>query len=73
MPVKGWVRMITDRLGFDPGNEALRFSITATVLIGVSLILFKAVEDPARRLLRGIFARMETARTMQAQRKRATT
>lgn len=71
MPVKGWVQMITDRLHLD--NEALRFAITATALIGVSLILFKAVEDPARRFLRGVFARMETARTMQAQRKRVTT
>ena len=75
MPVKGWVQMITDRMHL--GNEGLRFSITAATLIGVSLILFKAVEDPSRKLLRGIFARMETARTGRdedrAQRKRATT
>jgi peptidoglycan/LPS O-acetylase OafA/YrhL len=70
MPVKGWVQIITERMHL--GNEALRFLITATALIGVSLILFKAVEDPARKVLRGIFARMETARTAQAQRKRAT-
>jgi len=75
MPVKSWVQTITERLHL--GNEGLRFLITATVLIGVSLILFKAVEDPARKLLRGVFARMETARTGRAedqvQRKRATT
>ncbi len=71
MPVKSWVQAITERMHL--GNEGLRFLITTTALIGVSLILFKAVEDPARKLLRGIFARMEAGRTAQEQRKRATT
>jgi peptidoglycan/LPS O-acetylase OafA/YrhL len=52
-------------------SEALRFLITATALIGVSLILFKAVEDPARKVLRGVFSRMEAARMAQKDRKRA--
>lgn len=71
MPVKGWVQMVTEPMHLN--NEAVRFLITTTALIGVSLILFKAVEDPARKLLRGIFARMEAGREAQAQRKRATT
>jgi len=71
MPVKNWVLLITARMHLN--SEALRFLITATVLIGISLILFKAVEDPARKVLRGIFSRMEAARMGQEQRKRATT
>ena len=69
MPVKGWVQLITSAMHLN--SEAIRFLITATVLIGVSLILFKAVEDPARKVLRGVFSRMEAARAAQDQRKRA--
>ena len=69
MPVKNWVQLITSAMHLN--SEALRFLITATVLIGVSLILFKAVEDPARKVLRGVFSRMEAARTAQNQKKRA--
>jgi peptidoglycan/LPS O-acetylase OafA/YrhL len=44
---------------------ARRLSITATALIGVSLILYKAVEDPARKVLRALFSRMEAAKSAQ--------
>lgn len=70
LPVKSWVQLITTPMHLN--SEALRFLITAIALIGVSLILFKAVEDPARKVLRGIFSRMEAARTAQHLRKRAT-
>ncbi len=63
MPVKNWVQLITAPMHLN--SEALRFLITATTLIGVSLILFKAVEDPVRTVLRGIFSRMEAARSAQ--------
>ena len=69
MPVKNWVQLLTAPMHLN--SEAARFLITATTLIGVSLILFKAVEDPARKVLRGVFSRMEAARTAQNQRKRA--
>jgi len=61
--VKNWVQLITEPMHLN--SEAIRFLITATALIGVSLILFKAVEDPARKVLRGIFSRMEAARSAQ--------
>jgi len=57
------VQLITEPMHLN--SEAIRFLITATALIGVSLILFKAVEDPARKVLRGIFSRMEAARSAQ--------
>ncbi len=63
IPVKTWVQLITAPMHLN--SEAIRFLITATALIGVSLILFKAVEDPARKVLRGIFSRMEAARSAQ--------
>jgi peptidoglycan/LPS O-acetylase OafA/YrhL len=71
LPVKNWVQLITGHMHLN--SEALRFLITATVLIGVSLILFKAVEDPARKVLRGLFSRMEAARMAQNHKKSATT
>jgi peptidoglycan/LPS O-acetylase OafA/YrhL len=61
MPVKGWVQLLTDRFGL--GWEAVRFGLTTVVLLVVSLMLFKGVEDPARKVLRGVFARMEERRT----------
>jgi peptidoglycan/LPS O-acetylase OafA/YrhL len=70
IPVKFWIQYITERLHL--GSESIRFAITTVVLTLVSLILFKAVEDPARKLLRGVFARMEAARTAPDQ-KRVTT
>ena len=63
LPVKGWIQRITTSMHLN--SEAIRFLITATALIGVSLILFKAVEDPARKVLRGLFSRMEAARSAQ--------
>jgi peptidoglycan/LPS O-acetylase OafA/YrhL len=60
MPVKFWFRDIANRL--QVGSESVRFVITAIVLIVISFLLFRFVEDPARKLLRGVFARMEAAR-----------
>jgi peptidoglycan/LPS O-acetylase OafA/YrhL len=61
MPVKSWVQAIAERLHV--GSEAVRFGATTVALLGVSLLLFKGVEDPARKLLRGVFARMEARRS----------
>jgi peptidoglycan/LPS O-acetylase OafA/YrhL len=69
MPVKFWVQAIAERMHL--GSEAVRFAVTTVALIGVSLLLFKAVEDPARRLLRGIFARLEARREAGARREGA--
>jgi len=71
IPVKNWVQLVTGPMHLN--SEAIRFLITTTALIGVSLILFKVVEDPARKILRDIFSRMEAARSAQSQTKRSTT
>ena len=63
LPVKGWIQLMATSMHMD--SDGIRFLITTIALIGVSLILFKAVEDPARKLLRGIFSRMEAARSAQ--------
>ncbi len=63
MPVKGWVGMVAERVGLR--SEAVRFGVTAVVLMWVSWLLFRTVEDPARKVLRGMFARLETRRAMR--------
>ena len=70
MPVKAWVSLMADRLHLQSSN--MRLILTTITLTGVSLILFKGVEDPARKVLRGVFARMEVRRAAQAQRRLTT-
>ena len=73
MPVKAWVNMAADR--FAVGNAMLRLACTFTLLTLISLILFQAVENPARKLLRTLFARLEERRSGNAiadRRRRAT-
>ena len=60
LPVKGWVNsLVSEGL---LASDMLRLALNAVVLIVVSLILFKAVEDPARRFLRTLFAILEQRR-----------
>ena len=67
MQVKLWVRLLMDRASL--GSESLRFSLSVLALVGVSWLLFRLVEDPARRVLRRLFANLE-ARRDQASQKR---
>jgi peptidoglycan/LPS O-acetylase OafA/YrhL len=67
MPLKSWVSLIFGRLGIE--SQSLRLVVTAVLLIAISLLLFKLVEDPARRLLRSLFARVEQSRRGAAQRR----
>ncbi len=67
MPVKFWIQAIAKRTHL--GSETLRFAITVVALIGISWFLFRAVEDPARRVLRGLFANMEARRDRRAEKK----
>ena len=69
LPLKLWVQSIAEH--FHLASEAARFAITTVALIGLSLLLYKAVEDPARKLLREIFARMEIAREVRSEGKKA--
>lgn len=71
LPVKIWVQLVMAPMHLN--SELIRFLITATALIGVSLMLFKLVENPSRKVLRRTFSRMEAARSAQNQKKRATT
>lgn len=64
LPVKGWVQTLTVRAGLV--SEGVRFGVTAVVLVLVSIILFRTVEDPARKLLRRMFARWEAGRAARA-------
>lgn len=60
VPVKILVLLLADRLHYQ--SQALRMGATGILLITISLILFWAVENPARRLLRTGFARLEERR-----------
>jgi peptidoglycan/LPS O-acetylase OafA/YrhL len=60
MPVKTWVILFAERTHLE--SAMLRLGLTAAVLTLISLMLFKTVEDPARKVLRGMFARLETRR-----------
>jgi peptidoglycan/LPS O-acetylase OafA/YrhL len=70
MPLKGWVLSIADR--FHVESQFLRMAITAVALILVCLLLFKFLEDPARKLLRSLFAKLERRRHTAMERRRAT-
>jgi peptidoglycan/LPS O-acetylase OafA/YrhL len=60
LPVKGWVIALADAVGLK--SDPARMGLTFATLLLVSFILFKTVEEPARRLLRSVFARMEQRR-----------
>lgn len=60
IPIKFWIQDIGQHVAL--GGETSRFLITTVTLIVVSLVLFKTVEGPARKILRGVFARMEVKR-----------
>lgn len=60
IPLKSWVRIAFEHL--HTGSEMLRLTVTAVMLIMVSLILYKTVELPARRLIRRGFAKLELRR-----------
>ena len=68
MPLKLWVSLTFERLGIQ--LLSLRLVVTALLLIAVSLLLFKLVEDPARKLLRSFFARVEQGRQAAARRRK---
>ena len=63
-PVRQWVQAITERMHLH--SETLRSAITVATLLVLSLILFKGVEDPARRVIRRFFAALEARRGTQA-------
>jgi peptidoglycan/LPS O-acetylase OafA/YrhL len=64
MPVKAWVSLLAGSLHI--GSEFSRMGLTFGLLLLVSFILFKTVEEPARRLLRSLFASLEERRTASA-------
>ena len=68
MPLKLWVSLTFERLGIQ--LLSLRLVVTALLLIAVSLLLFKLVEDPARKLLRAFFSRVEQRRQATARRRK---
>jgi peptidoglycan/LPS O-acetylase OafA/YrhL len=70
MPLKFWVASIAKHLHVE--SEMIRMVVTAVLLILFSLLLFKLVEDPARRLLRSLFAEMEQRRQTAAERRKVT-
>jgi peptidoglycan/LPS O-acetylase OafA/YrhL len=65
MPVKAWTILLANRMHLQSDN--LRLLLTFGALTVISLALFKGVEDPTRKLIRGIFARMEAARATSPQ------
>ncbi len=71
MPVKSWVNLTLDHFHQDSTN--LRLFLNFFILTLISLVLFKAVEDPARKLLRSVFARFEERRSAAAARRNART
>ena len=64
MPVKSWVMTGTEAIGLR--SEVGRLGLTAVALIVVSWVLFRWVEDPARRVLRSGFAALEERRMRRA-------
>ena len=60
IPLKSWIKMAFDRM--HAGSEVVRLGVTAVALIVVSLILYKTVEVPARKLIRSVFAKLEVRR-----------
>jgi peptidoglycan/LPS O-acetylase OafA/YrhL len=71
MPVKQWVMLAAPHLHLQ--SNALRLVVNAIVLLGISLVLFEAVEQPARKTLRLLFARLEYRRRKNVQNMGATT
>lgn len=65
MPVKAWVQGVAQRVGLR--SEMVRFGVTAVALMGISLLLFRFVEDPARRVLRASFARLNAGQASRVQ------
>ena len=60
IPLKFWVFLIFAQFHLE--SQISRFVVTGILLIVVSLLLFRLVEDPARRSLRTLFAKMEERR-----------
>ncbi len=63
-PVRVWVQGITAALHVH--SENLRMLVTIVLLLLVSLMLFRGVEDPARRVVRRFFAALEARRSARA-------
>ena len=63
-PVRVWVQGVAGTLHIQ--SENLRMVITVVSLLLVSFILFKTVEDPARRVIRRFFAAVEARRQLRA-------
>ncbi|WP_408609725.1 acyltransferase family protein [Granulicella tundricola] len=61
--VKPWVAEGMNRLHID--SVSLRLAVNMAVLLALSYVLFTAVENPVRKLLRGMFARMEGRRDLR--------
>lgn len=59
-PVRQWVQAVANLIGVH--SETLRSAVTVLVLLLLSLMLFKGVEDPARRVIRRFFAALEARR-----------
>ncbi len=70
MPLKIWVSSIADYLHVE--SQAVRMGVTAVLLVVVSLLLFRFVEDRARRLLRSVFANLEQRRQSAAEHMKVT-
>lgn len=63
-PVRQWVQAISERMHLH--SETLRSAATIATLLLLSLMLFKGVEDPARRVIRRLFTALEARRGAQA-------
>ena len=60
LPVKGWVNLIADHLHLR--SEIMRMGASTIALVLISYLLFRTVEDPARKQLRALFAAIERKR-----------
>jgi peptidoglycan/LPS O-acetylase OafA/YrhL len=69
IPIKSWGMLLADRYHF---GTNLRLATNTAILLAISLILFKVVEDPARKLLRSFFAGIERRRRAAVQQTEAT-
>jgi peptidoglycan/LPS O-acetylase OafA/YrhL len=67
--VKSWVTHLANRFHVP---DSLRLPLNALVLILISWVLFKLVEDPARIFLRSAFAGIEQRRRFALARRRST-
>jgi peptidoglycan/LPS O-acetylase OafA/YrhL len=64
-PVKAWGNQIMAHL--HQNSTGLRLALNAVLLLSFSLLLFKFVEEPTRRLLRSLFAKIERKRQGEAE------